>query len=157
MYVCRPMYVCMFFMMCIFCMCCPHGVINDNNNNKYSQVTDDELQVDSLVNSWSRCCLWSINCETWPARITCCMCVWRGCRVISHAFANGDNTGFWEECCRQVAMCEGVYGCASARHAFSWCMLRLTVICSCIQQIPFESRLCSKIHWNWNNSLLHFY
>jgi len=42
------MYVCMFFMMC---MCCPHGVINDNNNNKYSQVTDDELQVDSLVNS----------------------------------------------------------------------------------------------------------
>jgi len=29
-------------------------------------------------------------------------------------------------------------------------------LCSCIQHIPFESTLCSKIHWNWNNSLLDF-
>jgi len=38
---------------------------------------------------------------------------------ISNAVANDDYNGFWEECCWQVKMCKGVYGCTCAWHAIT--------------------------------------
>jgi len=38
---------------------------------------------------------------------------------ISNAVANDDYNGFWEECCWQVKMCKGVYGCTCTWHAIT--------------------------------------